>query len=323
VEHVALFVLGLALLAVGAPMMVFGSARLDRRIGRDPFAVGAVAVAFGPCVAGLTLDLAIVLRPAPQLDPRYALAGVVGHIAGSAVAGIGLVLGAAALVRPVAASARLFYTAIPLVLVAALLFWFLTVNKVVSRAAAGALLGASGVALVVLGRIAKGEGEAVKTELAGWVPEHLAVWRAVLLAVVGLAALLGGAVLASGRLLQAGSVLRTSTPVLGATVASFGTALPALGAAVVASYRRRSNLALGIAVGFVLFDLLLVVGAVALVQPLPLTQHAIAEEIPAVALFAALLVPVFLSGLKVPRWAGALLLAGYAAFVVWQVMRVR
>jgi cation:H+ antiporter len=323
-EHVALFVLGLALLAVGAALLVFGAARLDRRLGRSAFSVGAVAVAFGPCVAGLTLDLAIVLGPPPPrgVDPRVPAASVIGHVAGNIVAGVGLVLGAAALARPIAASARLFYTAIPLVLVAALMFWFVTVNAVVSRGAAGALLAASGVALAVLVFAAKRETEAVKAELSGWVPDRLAVWWAVLYVLAGLAATLCGAQLAAARLVYAGSVLRTSGPVLGETLVSFGTTVPTLVAAVAAARRGRSDLVLAVVVGFVLFNLLLVFGAVAMVQPLPRTTHAIKNEIPAVVLFAMLLVPVLLNGLKVPRWHGALLLVAYAAFVVWQVRRV-
>lgn len=321
-EHLALFVLGLVLLAVGAPMLVFGSARLDRRIGRGPFAVGAVALAFGPCVAALTLNLAIVLRPAGPEATRFALAGVVGHIAGSTVAGVGLVLGVAALVRPVKASARVFYTAIPLALVAALVFWFFAVNKVVSRVAAGALLGAFLVALGVLIQLARREPESVKAELAGWVPEHWPVRWAVLLAIGGLAATIGGAVLATDKFLEATRTLKTSTPVMGETLVAFGTALPALGAAVIASRRGRSDLVLGIAVGFVLFNLLLVLGAVAMIQPLPLTAHAITNEIPATALFVSLLIPVLFNGLRVPRWEGAILLALYIAFVVWQIRRV-
>jgi cation:H+ antiporter len=322
-EYLVRLILGLVLLAVGAPMLVFGSARLDRRIGRDPFSVGLAAVAFGPCLAGLTLDLALALNPAPELHPYYSLAEIVGHVAGNTVAGVGLVLGVAALVRPVVATARLFYTAIPLVLVAALVFWFFTLNKVISRAAAGVLLAAGGLAATLLARAAKSEPEAVRAELTDWVPERLAVWRAMLLAGAGLAALLGGAVLAARALIPAGSALRLSAPVIGETVVSFGTALPALGAAAVASYRGRPNLTLSIAVGFVLFNLLLVVGAAAMVEPLPLTQHALTTEIPAVVLlFTSLLFPVLLNGLKVPRWAGAVLLVVYVTFMVWQVRRV-
>lgn len=321
-EHVGLFVLGLALLAAGVPLLVFGAARLDRGTGRSPFAVGAVAVCFGPCVAGLAFNLAAIFQPAPVLYKKLALAAVTGNIVGSNVAAIGLVLGAAALVRPVAASAKLFHTALPLALGATCLFWFLARNNPLGRVDAGFLLAAAVVAVVLLVRAARRESDAVKAEFGGWVPDQMRVWLAVLLAVGGLAATVGGAVLAASKLIAAARELKTSAPVMGQTLVAFGTSLPALVAAVIASRRGRSNLVLGGVAGAVVFNLLLVAGVAAIVEPLPITPHAIFNEIPVMGLFAVLLLPVLLNGLKVPRWEGALLLAAYAGFVTWQVLRV-
>jgi len=322
VEHVALFAAGIALLAAGAPLLVFGAARLDRRTGRSPFAVGAVAVAFGPCLAGLAFDCAAVLRPAPPRAAQIANVTVVGNVVGGTVASVGLVLGAAALVRPVAATARLFHTAIPLALGATLLFWFLARNSPLSRVDAGFLLAAFAGALALLIRAARRESEGAKAAFAGAVPERLPVRLAVAFALAGLAATAGGAVLAAAELIDATRALRLTAPAMGATVVAFGTSLPAAVAAVVASRRGRSDLVLGIVVGSVVFNLLLV-GGVAMVEPLLITKHTILEAVPVMALFALLLLPVRLNGLNVPRWEGAFLLAAYAGFVTWQVSGVR
>ena len=318
-EHVALFAVGLALLAVGAPLLVFGAARLDRRTGRSPFAVGAVAVAFGPCVAGLAFDLAAVLRPAPQSLPRLA----VGNLVGSNVASVALILGVASLVRPVAATARLFSTAIPLAFGATLLFWFLARNTPLARVDAGFLLAASVVALVLLIRAARRESEEVKAEFAAWVPERMPVWLAVPLALAGLAALVGGALLTASETIATAVYLKCTSLALGSTLAAFGTSLPTLVVAVVAARRGRFNVVLGLVVGSILFNLLLTAGLVAMARPVLIEPRAIMEAIPAMALFALLLLPVLLNGLTVPRWEGALLLAAYTGFVTWQVMWVR
>jgi cation:H+ antiporter len=319
VEHVALFAFGLALLAAGAPLLVFGAARLDRATGRGPFAVGAVGVFFGPCVAGLAFDLAAVLRPSPVT--RLA----VGHVVGSAVASVGLVLGVAALVRPVAATAKLFRTAIPLAIVAPLLFWFLARNGPelpLSRVDAGFLLGAFAVALVVLVRAARQEPAEVKAEFAGWVPERTPVWVAAALALAGLAALVGGALLTAAELTPTANHLKAPSFVLGSTASAFATALPAAVAAGVAARRGHFNLVLGTVVGGVLANVLLAAGVAATAHPLLIDRWVIFEAIPAMALFALLLLPALLNGLRVPRWQGVLLLATYAAFVAWQMARV-
>jgi cation:H+ antiporter len=320
-EHVWLFAAGLGLLAAGTGALVAGAARLDRATGRGAFAVGLVAVGCGPPVAGLALDLALVLRPAEGIDARRLAAAAVGRLIGGNVVSVLLVLGVGALVRPVASSARLFGTATPLAIGAALLFWLLAADNVLSRVDAGVLLTAFVCAVVLLVRAARREPDAGRAAFAGWVPDRLPVRRAGLLALGGLGAVVFGAWLAAGRLLPAAAVLRLSAPVTGLTLAALGTALPAAVAAAVASRRGRSDVVLGLAVGPLLCNLSVVAGAVALVQPLALTEHAILNEVPAMGLCAFLLLPALLNG-KVPRWEGALLLAAYAGFVTWQVLRV-
>jgi cation:H+ antiporter len=320
VEHVAFFVLGLALLAAGAALLVFGAARLDRATGRSPFAVGIVAVAFGPCVAGLAFCLAAVLRQ-PAVT-RLA----VGHIVGQNVASLGLVLGVAALVRPVAATATLFRTAIWLAFGATALFWFLARNGPelpLSRADAGFLLAASVVAMAFLVRAVRREPEEVKAEFAGWLPERLPLAAAVLMAIAGLAALVGGGYLTAARIVPAATYLKAPSLVVGSTLGAFVTALPALAAVVIASRRRRANLVLGLAVGPLVVNALLTAGVAAMVHPLVIDRWVILEVIPAMSLLTLLLVPVLLNDLRVPRWEGALLLAGYAGFIAWQVTVAR
>lgn len=315
-EHVALFAVGLGLLAVGAALVVFGSARLDRATGRSAFAVGAVAACFGPCVAGLAFCLAAALR-----EPSVTRIAV-GHVLGSGVASVGLVLGLAALVRPVAARGRLWSAAVPLAIGAALLFWFLARNapeEPLSRVDAGFLLAGGAVALVLLVRAARKEPDGVKAELAGWVPERTPVWAAALLALVGTAALVGGGLLIARELVRTVNYFRVPSFVIGGTVGAFATALPTAVAAVVAARRGRSDLVLALVVGPAIFNLLLTAAAVALVRPLVIDDRVILEVVPVAALFALLLLPVLFNGLRVPRWEGALLLVAYAAFVTWQV----
>ena len=318
-EHVGLFVVGLALLAVGAPLLVFGAARLDRRTGRSPFAVGAVAIALGPCLAGLAFDLAVLLRPVPQSMPRLA----VGNIVGGNIASIGLALAVAALVRPIRATAGLFYTALLLVLGATLLFWFLARISPLSRVDAGFLLAACVVSLVLLVRAARRESEVVKAEFAAWVPERTPVWLALLFTLAGSAALVCGALLAAQEAIATAVQLKFSSLQLGSTIAAFGTTLPTCVATVLLARRGRANAALGLVVGSVLFNLLLVTGLVAMAQPVLIEERAIMRAIPVMALFTLLLLPVLLNDLKLPRWEAGLMLVAYAGFVTWQVVAGR
>ncbi len=316
-QHVALFAVGLLLLAAGAGCLVVGAARLDRRIGRSPFAVGVVAAAFGPCVASLAFALTAVTHERPQLALRTIL--------GCNVASVGLVLGAAALARPVAAAGRLFGAGIPFAIVATLLFWLLARDGSLSRVDAGVLLAAFAGALAYLVRTARREPDAVKAEFAASVPERMPLWAAAVLGLAGLAGVIGGALAAVAGAMALLRHAQTPTPILGLTSAAFAASLPALAAAVVMSRRGRSDVVLALVVGPMLVNLLLTAGVVALVatRPLEVTPRAVMNELPALGLFAFLLLPALLNGGKVARWEGAILLAAYAGFVAWQVAATR
>lgn len=332
-EHVGLFALGLLVLAAGTAGLLVGAARLDRATGRGPFAVGLVAVGIGPCAAGLAFDLAVVLRvPAGPAEPPRAEANrslasarlrwcALGNVVGGNVASLGLVLGLAALARPLAPTAKLFGTAAPLAGAATLLFWFLTGDKALTRVDGVILLVAGAAALGLLVRAARREPDAGRAAFAGWVPERFPLVAAALLALIGATALVCGAVLAGAEMMRATAALKTRPFVTGSTLAAFGCALPAAVAAVLAARRGRGDLALGLAVGPMVFNLLVVAGIVALVEPLPLTEDVILSAVPAMAVLALVLVPVALTGYRVPRWQGAVLLAAYAGFVTWQFLK--
>src|SRR5436190_1219288 len=112
-EHAALFALGLVLLAAGGGAAVRGSVRVARGLGVGPFLVGFAVVGFGASTPELAVSLS------SQLDNHPGIA--VGTVVGSTIANIGLVLGAAALVRPLAARSRFLALEFPLVIFATLL----------------------------------------------------------------------------------------------------------------------------------------------------------------------------------------------------------
>lgn len=316
-EHVGLFVCGLALLAVGVPLLAVGAARLDRATGRSAFAVGLALAALAPCAAQLAFGVACVIRTAPNAMPRLAL----GTLVGGNVASLGLVLGVAALVRPISARGKLLGRAILALIAVTLLFWLLAADNALTRTDGALLLIAFALALGPLVVAARAEHDEVKTAFAAWVPERTKVGIAVLLALAGLAALVGGAVLASQTAIPAARALKFSAPVLGEVLAAGVLALPALVCAVLAARRGNGELALLLAVGPALAHLTLVAGTVALVHPLIVEELVTVNEIPAMALVTGLLVPVYLNGLLVRRWEGAIRAACFGAFVLWLVLR--
>jgi cation:H+ antiporter len=316
-QHAALLALGLLLLASGGVCFALGLAKLGRRCGVSSFVVGLITAGLGTAIAALAFDISAVARDRMRL--------AVGNIVGVNVASIGLVLGLAALVRPLAGTSRVISASITILLCSTLLFWFTCRNNELSTASAGVLLVAFILALTYLERILPEEPESVRMQFSA---NAGPLWLAVLLAAVGLGALIGGAEVAASQATKIIKETHTQGQLLGATAVALGCSLPGLVVALRASSRGRSDVALAASVGACLFNLLFVVGVVGLVTPvvssepaLQISHQALMSEIPAMAILSLLLLTVLWNGLEVPRWQGAILLVAYAGFLAWQIWK--
>ena len=308
---------GAALLYLGAEGLVRGGANLGRRAGLSPLAVGLTVVS----LATSAPELGVSLRAA--VEGRHAVA--VGNVLGSNVANIGLILGVAAVIMPVAVATRIIKADLPLlVAVSGLLAAFLWDGRV-GRIEGGIL--AAGLVAYVCGTVyfARREGARAQAEAANELPELSgAWWLDVLFLLAGLAGLVAGAhLLVTGATAVAGW-FGVSDAVIGLTVVAFGTSLPELAATAVAAARGEGDMAVGNVVGSNLFNSLGIVGVTSLCVPLDVAaEPAGTLRVDAgVMLFAAvILLPLMRTGFRVTRAEGGLLLAGYAAYVAWLFVR--
>ncbi|KUJ83979.1 calcium/sodium antiporter [Microbulbifer flavimaris] len=119
----------------------------------------------------------------------------------------------------------------------------------------------------------------------GSMPE---VWLAALALLVGLA----GLVWAADRFVAGSAALALhlglSKLVIGLTIVSLGTSAPEIMVAVSAAQRGAGELAIGNALGSNLANIGLVLGATALIAPLPVQRHLLGQEIPALLVVTAL-----------------------------------
>lgn len=303
------FALGAFLLLLGSLLAGAGLGILARRCGASPFAVGLGVIPLAATAPALAFAAAAVLHE------RHMLA--VGTLVGTGTATIGLGLGLAILLRPVAGSSRVVTHAIPAAIAGALLFWFVARDNEVSRPEGGLLLAAFAAVVAYLVRESRREYAAVKESFAGVVSWK---WRpGVPAAVLGLAALAGGAWLAVPAAAEiANKELFVGGRVFGLTVVGPVLALPAVLVAVTAARARRGDLALGTVTGATLGAVLLAAGVTALVAPFGVTDRALMNDVPALVLFALLLLVPLANGLRTSRWEGLVLLTAYGGFVAWQ-----
>lgn len=146
-----------------------------------------------------------------------------------------------------------------------------------------------------------------------------------LVIVVGVALVLWGA----DRLTEGAAALarRMNVPeiVIGLTIVAAGTSAPELFVSLVSALKGTPDLAVGNVVGSNIFNSLLIVGCAAMVSPMTISRSTVSKDLPftvgASVLLAVLVldnVPsLSLRGSVLNRFDGLLLLAGFAAFMVY------
>lgn len=140
--------------------------------------------------------------------------------------------------------------------------------------------------------------------------------------VLGLGLLIGGAemlVRGSSRIAAAAGI---SPLVVGLTVVAFGTSAPELAVTTAASFRGDPDLALGNVVGSNVLNVLLILGASALVAPLLVQKRLVRLEVPFMIGVTALVVVLSLNGV-ISRLEGTFLFVGGLAYTAVLVLRAR
>lgn len=300
---------GLGLLYYGAEWLVRGGASLALRLGLSPLVVGLTVVAFGTS----SPELIVSLRAALADQGAIAL----GNVVGSNICNVALILGMASLIRPMKVQSQLVRLDVPIAIACSFMLVALLANDAVSRLEGGLLT------LAIVSYIAfsmwqaRRERHKVRAAFAEEPPPlGGSVGRDVLFVGAGLALLVVGGNLFVQGAVDLARALGLSEAVIGLTIVAFGTSLPELATSVVAALRREGDIAIGNVVGSNIFNILGILGPVALIHPIFGSGIRMADLGVMIA-FIVLLLPLLRTGFLLNRWEGGLLLAGYAGYLVF------
>lgn len=300
---------GLILLALGAEGLVRGSTSMALRMGVTPLVVGLTVVAFGTGSPEMIVSLRAALAGSSDL--------ALGNIVGSNIANIALILGLAALARPLQVRSALLWRETPIMIGVTMLLLALLHDGQLGRLD-GVILATSAIAYTVgTYLVARRDANAeVSAEFAQELPKtQSSTGRSVLLVFTGFVGLLVGAhILVNGAVVIA-QALGMSQVVIGLTVVAIGTSLPELATSVVAALRNDADVAFGNVLGSNILNILLILGVVATIQPILATGLRTLDLV-AMAGSAILLYPLLWRGRILSRWEGGLLLVGYIFYLV-------
>lgn len=299
---------GLILLVLGAEGLVRGGTGLALRLGVTALVIGLTVVAFGTGSPEFVLSVEAA---------RAGNSGIaLGNVVGSNISNIALVLGVAALVKPMRVRSELIRREVPLMIAVTLLLCAMLLDGGLSRAE-GLVLALGAVVYTVSSYLVarRGESRVVDAEFDAALTEPLRpIWLDGALLAGGLAALLVGAALLLKGATFVASAFGMSQVVIGLTVVAVGTSLPELATSVTAALRGEADVAFGNVIGSNVFNILAVLGVAALIRPFEI-QGLRPLDLIVLAGSAVLLLPLLWRGSVLNRWEGAGLLAGYIAYM--------
>ena len=308
---VAAIVIGFALLVWGADRFVIGAGATARNLGVAPILIGLTIVAFATSAPEILVSIVASLQGSPGL--------AVGNAVGSNIANIGLVLGAAALLRPMEVRSQTLRRELPALLAVTLLAFMLCTDQYLGRIDGLVLLAGLGVLMywiVALG-FRSSESDPMGADYAAEIPSDMTMVRALTWLVVGLVVLLVGSNLLVNGAVAIASSLGVSDMVIGLTIVAIGTSLPELAVTTVSAFKGEHGLAVGNIIGSNMFNLLAVMGLAAAIAPSDLDPQVIGLHLPMmVGLTLVLFVMAYnYSGQgRVNRWEGGALLITFFAY---------
>lgn len=297
---------GLVGLYFGAEWLLRGAIALAQKLGLPTLVVSLVIVGFGTSMPELLVSV------------RAALAGssdiAIGNVVGSNTANILLIIGACAMIFPIAdwdkGVKRDTYVMIGAALLLLGLVQFTEIGRAAGFVMVALLLGYVGYAYMQ-GRdsIEKLADEDVKHETLS------STFMGVLI-IGGLTTLFVGAELLVRGATSLARDFGISEAVIGLTVVAVGTSLPELATGVMSALRKHSDIMIGNIVGSNIFNILFILGVTSVIQPIGVDPRFGMFDVPvmlAVTLgFAALL----LAHVGVRRIVAGVMLLLYGAYTV-------
>ena len=300
---------GLVILGCAGECLVRGSAQLARQMGVSALVVGLTIVAFGTSAP----EIAVTLQSAAIGEDDLAVANVIG----SNILNILIVLGIAAVVRPLRVSRNILTTDAPVMMFfTALFLLFAYDNNTINRWQGIFFIAALAVYTVLTYRAARRQPLVVESEYE----EDLKVvprpaWLNVLAVLIGFAGLVQGADLIVEGAVGIAQRMGVSTRIIGLTIVALGTSLPELATGVIATRRNQSDIAIGNVVGSNIFNILAVVGVTSTCYPLKVAPETLRFDAPVMLFVTVLSFWVFRTGHRISRGEGFALIGIYVVYL--------
>ena len=311
-----LFIIGFILLIKGADFLVDGSASIAKKLKISSIVIGLTIVAFGTSAPEFIVNIFASAKGNSEI--------AIGNILGSNIANILLILGISAIIYPITAKRNTILKEIPLSLLAIIILGLITNDVIIDGASFSGITRIDGFILLSFFIIFIYYTFGITKIDNGTEKEEIKIFsypKAILFIILGLVGLvIGGKFIVDGAV-KIAEFFNISQSLIGLTIIAIGTSLPELATSAIAAYKKQSDIAIGNVVGSNIFNIFWILGASAIIRPLPFNISSNIDI--AMTIFASLILfLVMFIGKKriIERWQGIFMVTTYVGYIVFLVL---
>jgi len=298
-----LLLIGLVMLCFGGNWLVNGGIGIAKKFRISNLVIGMTIVAFG--------------TSSPELAASIAAAGdhsaiILGNIVGSNIANVGMVIGVAAILAPLAIQKSVLRKEIPIMLGVAALLVLLSIDGELSQYDGLLLLIGLGVFAVYTFRSALKQREKSKDDTNSG--KNNVYLKSIGLIGIGIIVLYIGAILTVDNAVVIAYEFGLSETIIGLTVIAIGTSLPELITSIIAIRKGHTDIGIGNIIGSNIYNILMIMGVGAALGGVLITADIYVDY--AIMIIFSLSLLIGLKTQIINRTVGVILAAGYGLYLI-------
>lgn len=261
IVSVFFIIVGFVLLILGADWLVNGASSIAKRFHIPEIIIGLTIVSIGTSMPELFVSTTSALEGLSDMS--------IGNVIGSNLCNLLLILGLSTIIKPVKFQKETRIFEIPMCLVFTIIFIILcntggAINKI--EAILLLLLFLLFIAYTVF--MAKKQSSKEKQDEVKTEKRLLPILKDILLIILGVIGLKVGGDLAVDNAVNIANYFGISEKIIGLTILAVGTSLPELVTSVTAAIKGNSDIAIGNIIGSNIFNMLLIIGVAAFINPI-------------------------------------------------------
>ena len=265
-----LLVIGFIPLVYGGNFLVEGASSLAKKYNVPNMVIGLTIVAFGTSMPEFIVNVMSSAKGANEI--------AMGNIVGSNMFNIAFILGLTAILKKLYVKDNTTWKEILLTIISALVVFFLVNDNLIDKAGISQISRADGLVMLMFFIIFLSYTFSLAKEGRAADEGEIKIFskpKSIFMIKIGLALLMvGGKVIVTYAVLLARSA-GISERIIGLTIVSIGTSLPELTTSVIAALKGNVDIAVGNITGSNLFNVFWILGASALINPIPLGESQI------------------------------------------------